>query len=70
LVVDDTYVLKRLQGAHCPTLQYDEDIESMNEKRTQQRGNGRLRSAPDSTIFRQKDLVDDQDGRSFGTLFL
>jgi hypothetical protein len=50
-----TYILKRLQGVHCPNLKYDEDIESMNETRTQQRGNRRLRSSPDSAIFRQKE---------------
>jgi hypothetical protein len=45
---------KGLQEMHCPNSQCDEDIESIGE-RHMRRGNGRLRSSPDSAIFRQKE---------------
>jgi hypothetical protein len=52
-------------------LLYDEDIESMNERRMPRRGNERLRSTPDfGNIPLKGARVDDQDGRSFGTLLL
>jgi hypothetical protein len=45
---------KGLQEVHCPNSQCDEDIELIGERHTR-RGNGRLRSSPDSIIFRQKE---------------
>jgi hypothetical protein len=45
---------KAIDGWHLPPiLECDEDIES--ERRTSRSGNKRLRSFPDSVIFRQKE---------------
>jgi hypothetical protein len=66
-----THVLKRLREGYYPNSRHDEDIESVNGRETHTK---RKRKIKIFTRFYnlppEEARVDDQDGRSFGMLFL
>jgi hypothetical protein len=66
-----TYILKRLQEGYCPNSQYDEDIESMNGREAHAKRKRKIKIVTRfCNLPPEGARVDDQDGRSFGMLFL